>query len=242
MQGLMIRFQVTEAPEQLFSTDLDPVARMQERGPCALTTAELVSVLIAPIAKRGKHQEQSALDQASRLLETYGGLRGLSQLEAHELINDPGLSPKSGARLAAIGELAKRLSEEDVKLAETLSGAEEAYRFLKPRMRDLEHEVFSVIFLNQKHGILSYRVMFNGSIHASSVHPREVVKAVLKENAAAVIFAHNHPSGHVSPSPDDLRLTEDLKSLLSHLDVRVVDHMILGGNGYFSFAREGLLR
>jgi DNA repair protein RadC len=95
--------------------------------------------------------------------------------------------------------------------------------------------------MNQKHGVLAYRELFHGSIHASSVHPREVVKAALKENAAAVILAHNHPSGHVSPSPDDLRLTEDLKAVLQVLDVRVVDHLILGGNGYFSFAREGLL-
>jgi DNA repair protein RadC len=139
-------------------------------------------------------------------------------------------------------ELARRFTDEEVRLAETLSGAEETYRFLKPRLRDLPHEVFAVIFLNQKHGILAYRELFRGSIHASSVHPREIVKAVLKENAAAVILAHNHPSGHVSPSPDDLRLTEDLKALLAHLDVRVVDHLIVGGNGYFSFAREGLLR
>ncbi len=98
-----------------------------------------------------------------------------------------------------------------------------------------------MIFLNQKHGVIAYRELFRGTIAASSIHPREVVKEALKHNAAAVILAHNHPSGHVSPSPDDLRLTEDLRALLRHLDVRVVDHLIVGGNGYFSFSREGLL-
>ena len=83
--------------------------------------------------------------------------------------------------------------------------------------------------------------MFRGTVGASSVHPREVVKEALKENAAAVILCHNHPSGHVRPSPDDLRLTEDLRMILNHIDVRVIDHLIVGGNGYFSFAREGLL-
>jgi DNA repair protein RadC len=178
---------------------------------------------------------------AGELLAKCGSLRGVSALETGELVKTAGLGNARAAQVSAALELARRFTEEEVHLAETLSGAEEAYRFLKPRLRDLPHEAFAVIFLNQKHGVLAYRELFRGSIHASSVHPREVVKAVLKENAAAVILAHNHPSGHVSPSPDDLRLTEDLKALLGHLDVRVVDHLIVGGNGYFSFAREGLL-
>ena len=109
------------------------------------------------------------------------------------------------------------------------------------RLRDLLHEVFAAIFLNQKHGVLAYRELFRGSVHGSAVHPREVVKEALKENAAAVILAHNHPSGHVSPSPDDLRLTEELKGVLQRIDVRVIDHIIVGEKGYFSFTREGLL-
>lgn len=122
-----------------------------------------------------------------------------------------------------------------------LGGADESYKFLKPRLRDLPHEVFAVIFLNQKYGVLCYRELFRGSVHEATVHPREVVREVIGEHAAAVILAHNHPSGHVSPSPDDLRLTEELKKVLGMVGCRVVDHIIVGGNGYFSFAREGLL-
>jgi DNA repair protein RadC len=239
-----IRFQIAEVNETLFDSASElPLGRLQARGAGALTTTELLSLLITPANGRRskKGDPTTALDTAAAVLSRLGSLRGLASMGPKELMETHGLGIASAARLSAISELARRFTEEDVRLAETLSGAEEAYRFLKPRLRDLPHEVFAVIFLNQKHGVLAYRELFRGSIHASSVHPREVVKEVLKENAAAVILAHNHPSGHVSPSPDDLRLTEDLKSLLAHLDVRVVDHLIVGGNGYFSFAREGLL-
>ncbi len=213
-----------------------PRERCLERGPGALSTTELLAILL-----RTGRKGSSATDMAGALLAKCGSLRGVSALDPKELAKTVGLGNARAAQVSAALELARRFTEEEVHLAETLSGAEEAYRFLKPRLRDLPHEVFAVIFLNQKHGVIAYRELFRGSIHASSVHPREIVKAVLKENAAAVILAHNHPSGHVSPSPDDLRLTEEMKALLTHLDVRVVDHLIVGGNGYFSFAREGLL-
>ncbi|MFZ5984482.1 MAG: RadC family protein [Acidobacteriota bacterium] len=237
-----IRFQIAEVNSTLFDNASElPLGRLQARGAGALTTAELLSLLISPATGRKKANPSTPEETAGKLLGHLGSLRALATLSTKELMDSCGLGVASAARVAAVVELARRFTEEDVRLAETLSGAEEAYRFLKPRLRDLPHEVFSVIFMNQKHGVLAYRELFRGTISASSVHPREVVKEVLKENAAAVILAHNHPSGHVSPSPDDLRLTEDLKALLRHLDVRVLDHLIVGGNGYFSFAREGLL-
>jgi DNA repair protein RadC len=235
MNGL--RFQISEtAPKHLFGADDEESAfsRLQIRGAGALSTTELLSLFITP--KRGETSEEAA----RKLWNNAGSLRGLLKNDAKELMN-LGATPKTAVTIAAAAELAKRVSEEDIRTAETLSGAEEAYHFLKPHLADLPHEVFAMILLNQKHGVLSYREMFRGTISASSVHPREIVKEVLKENAAAVILAHNHPSGHVSPSPDDLRLTEDIRSMLKHIDCRVVDHLIVGGNGYFSFSREGLL-
>jgi len=216
--------------------DERPRERCLRCGPGALSTTELLAILLRT-GSRGR----TAVDMAAELLTRCGSLRAISSMDTSEIAKTAGLGQVRACQVAAALELARRFTEEEVRLAETLSGAEEAYRFLKPRLRDLPYEAFAVIFLNQKHGVLAYRELFRGSVHASSVHPREIVKAVLKENAAAVILAHNHPSGHVSPSPDDLRLTEDLKSLLAHIDVRVVDHLILGGNGFFSFAREGLL-
>jgi len=235
MTGIEIRIGETN-PGPFTPKDDLPARRCFSRGPGSLSTTELLSLMIAR-----RKKDKGPTDIASEILARSGSLRGLSALEPRELDRAGSLGEVSAARITAALELARRFAEEEVRVAETLSGAEEAYRFLAPRLRDLPYEAFGAVFLNQKHGVLSYRELFRGSVHASSVHPREVVKAVLKENAAAVILCHNHPSGHVSPSPDDLRLTEDLKVLLAHLDVRVVDHLILGGNGYFSFAREGLL-
>jgi DNA repair protein RadC len=239
-----IRFQIAETRTNLFDNASElPLGRLQARGAGALTTTELLSLLITPAGGRKgrKNTPTAAVDLAGGILSGLGSLRGLANLTTKELMDAYGVGVTSAARLCAIAELARRFAEEEVRLAETLGGAEDAYRFLKPRLRDLPHEVFAVIFLNQKHGVLAYRELFRGTVTASSVHPREVVKEVLKENAAAVILAHNHPSGHVSPSPDDIRLTEDMSKLLGYIDVRVVDHLIVGGNGYFSFAREGLL-
>lgn len=213
-----------------------PRERCLATGPGGLSTTELLAILF-----RTGNPGRTALDLAREALAQAGSLRALAAFAPTELSKVAGMGPVRATAVCAALELARRFAEEEVRLAETLCGAEEAYRFLKPRLRDLPHEVFAVIFLNQKHGVLAYRELFRGTISASTVHPREVVKEVLKENAAAVILAHNHPSGHVSPSPDDLRLTEDLRALLKHLDVRVLDHLIVGGNGYFSFAREGLL-
>jgi DNA repair protein RadC len=224
------RWGISELPVQEHPTE-----RLTKRGSAALSTTELLSVLITGCTGRS-----NPLDVSAQALIKAGSLRQIASMEPVEVHKNLGLSRKAGLKVMAALELARRTADEEVLMAETLSGAEEAYRFLKPRLRDLPHEVFAVIFLNQKHGVLAYRELFRGSIQASVVHPREVVKAVLQINAAAVILCHNHPSGHVSPSPDDLRLTEDLKALLGHLDVCIVDHIIVG-DGYFSFAREGLL-
>jgi DNA repair protein RadC len=239
-----IRFQIAETKAHLFDNPSElPIGRLQERGADALSTVELLSILVAKERSRRSKKPPAVdpLEKARQILAGVGSLRSLTALCFDELIRDYKLTPFGAARLCAITELARPYTEEEVRLAETLSGAEDAYRFLKPRLRDMPHEVFAVIFLNQKHGVLAYREMFRGTVNASSVHPREVIKEVLKENAAAVIFAHNHPSGFTSPSPDDIRLTEDLIAIPHHLDVRILDHLVIGGNGYFSFAREGLL-
>jgi DNA repair protein RadC len=204
-----------------------PAKRGESRGYGALSTEELVAILAG-----GK--------EVSEKLMLGSSLRGLSQMCSDEL-KRRGVGPAGIARLRATFEVARRIQEDCTAEVQHLSGAEEAYQFLKPRLRDLPHEVFAAIFLTQKHGVISHRELFRGSVHGSAIHPREVIKQALADNAAAVILAHNHPSGHVSPSPDDLRLTEELRCVLNHSDVRVIDHLIVGGNGYFSFAREGML-
>lgn len=225
---------LAETPAEVYEET--PRERMAEAGPGALSTVELMAILLRTGKAGG-----NALELARGVLSKAGSLRSLAGMSSSEVAALEGIGPSRAAQILAALELARRFAEEEVRLAETLGGAEEAYKFLRPRLRDLPHEVFACIFLNQKHGVLAYRELFRGSVHGSAVHPREVVKEALKENAAAVILCHNHPSGHVSPSPDDLRLTEELRGVLQRIDVRVVDHLIVGGNGYFSFAREGLL-
>ncbi len=213
-----------------------PRERCLSLGSGALSTAELLAILLRT-GIRGK----TALDLAREVLSRFGSLRELSKAAPSEVATLSGIGPARAVQVMAALELARRFTEEDLLEIEHLSGSEEAYRYLKPRLRDLPQEVFAVLFLNQKHGVLAYKELFRGSVASSTVHPREVIREVIRQNAAAVILAHNHPSGHVRPSPDDLKLTEELISLLSHLEVRVVDHIIVGGNGHFSFAREGLL-
>lgn len=226
--------------KRLVIKEMPPEERPRERcmdlGPSALSNTELLAILI-----RTGNRGTTAIEMASRLLSGCGSLRGLAALEPREIASMYSFGPARASQIAAALELARRFAEEEVKAARRVSGAEEAYGFLKSRLRDLPYEVFAVIFLNQKHGILGYREMFRGTLSASSVHPREVVKSALKFNAAALIFAHNHPSGDVKPSRDDERITGDLRKILSIIDIRVLDHLIIGGNGYFSFAREGLL-
>lgn len=213
-----------------------PRERCFEKGADVLSTQELIAILF-----RTGSRGTTAIDLARAILKDSGSLRGLSQKSPKELAALCGIGMVRAVTLSAALELSRRFVMENIKEAERIEGADDAYEFLKPRLRDLPHEVFAAIFLNQKHGVLAYRELFRGTINGSAVHPREVIKETLRENAAAVIFAHNHPSGSTAPSPEDISLTRQLEGLLHHLDVRLIDHIIVGGNGYYSFAREGLL-
>lgn len=213
-----------------------PRERCFEKGCEVLSTHELLAILF-----RTGRKGVTAIDLSRAMLKEAGSLRALAQKSPKELSSICGIGMVRAVTLSAALELSRRFVLESVKEAERIEGADDAYEFLKPRLRDLPHEVFAAIFLNQKHGIIAYRELFRGTINGSAVHPREVIKEALRENAAAVIFAHNHPSGNVIPSPEDINLTEQLETLLGHIDVRLIDHIIVGGNGSYSFAREGLL-
>jgi len=137
-------------------------------------------------------------------------------------------------------ELATSIMEGRV-IGEALTSPEDTKRFLSLKIGHLEHEVFCCLFLDNRHRVISFDHMFNGTIDGASVYPREVVKAALKHNAAAVIFTHNHPSGEPEPSQTDQRLTERLKNALALVDIRVLDHLVIGGSSSVSFAERGLI-
>lgn len=208
-----------------------PMARLLSLGPVALTDAEIVSVLL----RKGR-KDTPAVEVARELLGRAGGIGGLLAGSTPSLI-----APEARARLSASIELARRALLEEIRSGSALTSPAAVRDYLKLRLAGLEHEVFLVVMVDAQHRVLVAEELFRGTLTQTSVHPREIVKAALRANAAAVIFAHNHPSGVAQPSQADEMLTRQLREALALIEVRVLDHMIVAGNQTLSFAERGLL-
>jgi DNA repair protein RadC len=178
---------------------------------------------------------------ARRLLERFGSLRTLMHAETAEIVACPGVGAGILASVRALPELARRYFEESLPCGETIRSPTDTEAFLKARMRHLGHEVFCCLFLDNRHRVLRFEELFRGTIDGTSVYPREVVKEALAVNAAAVILAHNHPSGVAEPSQADERITRRLKSALDLVDIRLLDHLIIGDGRAASLASRGML-
>jgi DNA repair protein RadC len=205
------------------------------QGARALTDAELVAVLLRT-GVRGK----SAVDLARELLATYEGITKLLNAGS-SLTSVRGLGPAKAAQFAAAMELARRSAEERVREASALTSPGAVRDYLRLAIGARPHEVFVCIWLDAQHRAIKFEEPFQGTLTQTSVYPREIVKAALACNAAAVIFAHNHPSGVAQPSQADELLTANLKEALALIEVRVLDHFIIAGNQAISFAERGLL-
>lgn len=212
-----------------------PRERLLKEGADSLTDAELLAIILRTGIK-GK----SVVQLAQELLDQLGDLRGLLSCEFSELKNIKGLGPAKFAQIVAVKAIAQRSLQQALKDKLTINNSNEARAFLLSKMRDYQNEVFSCLFLNSKNQLIKYQELFHGSINSASVYPREVVKLVLKYNAAAVVFAHNHPSGNNHPSQADKALTKSLKEALRLIDANVLDHIIIGEDT-FSMAEHGLL-
>jgi DNA repair protein RadC len=186
---------------------------------------------------RGK----SAVDLARELIAAFGGLAGLLAADLPRLLRVKGLGAAKAAQLAAVVELARRSLREGLKSGSALTSPGAVRDYLRFALAARDHEVFVVLFLDAQHRVMSDAELFRGTLTQTSVYPREVVKAALAANAAAVIFAHNHPSGVAQPSQADELLTRQLKEALALVEVRVLDHFIVAGNQTLSFAERGLL-
>lgn len=206
-------------------------------GPESLSNAELLA-----IALRTGVAGRSAIQLASDVLDDFGGLRGLFAASAEDLAKTKGLKTAKIAQLKAALELSKRFLQEDLKQKPILESSQEVFDYLYQSMRDLETEVFKVIFLNGQNQIIDIVDVFRGSVDSSSVYPREVVKLALKYSAPAVVFAHNHPSGAYMPSGGDKEMTKDLVFACMTTGIKVHDHIIIGDNQYYSFADAGLIQ
>jgi DNA repair protein RadC len=184
---------------------------------------------------------RSAVDVAREMLAAYGSLAGVAAREAAELARVPGVGPAKAARLAAAFELTRRLRARTPGARLVLSAPAEVYAAFGPLMEDLPREVFRVALLDAQNGLLRDRVVSEGTLSASLVHPREVFKPAILESAASVILLHNHPSGDPTPSREDVRLTRQLVECARLLDLRVHDHVIIGRGSFVSLAERGII-
>ncbi len=198
------------------------------------TDAELLAVLL-----RGDTARSIAL--ADELFAVFGGLRQVLHADRLLLESVPGIGPAGIARLQALPELARRYFEATLPAGETIRSPADTELYLRARLRHLGHELFCCLFLDNRHRILRFDEMFRGTIDGTSVYPREVVKEALAVNAAAVILAHNHPSGVAEPSQADERITRRLKSALELVDIRLLDHLVIGDGKATSMASRGML-
>jgi DNA repair protein RadC len=213
-----------------------PRERLYASGPGALADAELLALQLGS-GTRGR----DAVQVAREVLATYGSLAEVASREVAELSGVRGIGPVKAARLVAAFELSRRLRARTPGQRVILSGPEEVYAAFGPLMEDLKREVFRIALLDAQNGLLRDRIVSEGTLSASLVHPREVFKPAILESAASVILLHNHPSGDPTPSREDVRLTRQLADCARLLDLRIHDHVIIGRGTYLSFAQKGIL-
>ncbi|MFM9816520.1 UNVERIFIED_CONTAM: DNA repair protein RadC [Spiribacter pallidus] len=213
-----------------------PREKLLQTGPSALSDAELLAIFL-----RTGVPGRSAVTLARELLSAFGGLRPLLEADARSFTGYHGLGVATYAQLQAVLEMGRRHLQARLEARDALSGPEDTRRFLTARLRHLPYEVFACLFLDNRHQILAFEELFRGTIDAASVYPREVARRALELNAAAVILAHNHPSGVAEPSRADELMTGQLSEALFMVDVRVLDHFVVGEGRPVSFAERGLL-
>jgi DNA repair protein RadC len=213
-----------------------PREKLLARGAGALSDAELLAVLFGSGVRGG-----TAVDLARSLLTEFRSLRELLSAEPKRCLDRPGLGPARYCLLQVALELARRHYRETMTVGPALEAPQAARQFLLAQLRDRPHEVFCVLYLDNRHRVIAFDELFRGTIDGASVHPREVVRQTLAHNAAAVILAHNHPSGVAEPSHADEIITRRLCDALALVDVRVLDHVIVGDGRCLSFAERGLI-
>ncbi|CAN5299394.1 DNA repair protein RadC [soil metagenome] len=220
--------------------DLPPEARPREkllaRGPQALADAELLALLL-----RTGIQGKPVLQLAQNLLDRFGGWHGLLHTNVADLAQIKGIGPAKQAEISAVLEIARRSMAQALAQRPMFDTPDTVRQFLRLKLSGLPHEVFAVLFLDSQHRLIAMEEMFRGTLGQTSVYPREVVKRALALGAAAVLLAHNHPSGVAEPSRSDETLTQQLKAALALVDVRVLDHFIVGHNEVISLAERGLI-
>ena len=217
-------------------SDERPREKLLEKGAAALSDAELLAILL-----RTGTPGRSALDVARNLIKSFRSLRKLISADRRRFCAEPGLGPARFAELQAAIEIARRQLAESLKAGPSLANPRTTCDFLTAKLRDLEHEVFCCLYLDKRHRLIEFEQLFRGTIDGANVYPREIVKIALQRNCAAVIVAHNHPSGIPEPSHADELITQRIKEALGLVDIRLLDHIIVGDGLAVSMAERGLI-
>jgi DNA repair protein RadC len=212
-----------------------PREKLLKRGASALSDAELLAIFL-----RTGVAGRSAIDLARKLLLDYGSLRGIFDTDIKSFCRHRGLGEAKYVQLQATLEIARRHLSEKLETEDCLTKPAQTMNYLRARLRDYDYEVFACLMLDNRNRVIAFREMFRGTIDGAAVYPREVVKQALADNAASVILAHNHPSGVCEPSQADIRITERLKKALALVDIRVLDHVIVG-DGMTCLSEQGLI-
>jgi len=213
-----------------------PREKLLHQGAAALSDAELLAIFL-----RTGLPGMDAVALAQSILNRFGSLASLFQASQSQFCQGPGLGPAKYVQLQAVVEMSRRYLKADLLSKPALGSPSDTRNFLLAQMRDLTREQFACIWLDSQHRVLRFETLFQGTLDSAAVYPREVVKAALNCNAAAVILAHNHPSGIAEPSSADRLLTDRLQTALATIDVQLLDHMVVGQGVVISFAERGLL-
>jgi DNA repair protein RadC len=215
-----------------------PREKLLARGPQSLSETELLAIIL----RNGNASTgESAIDHARLLLNQFGGLKGIDEASSGELGSVKGIGPAKIAQIKACLEIARRVGSQKWETGQPLRSSEDVYNHFREALGKEKRELFYVVLLNNKNRKIRDVKISEGSLTASLVHPREVYNPVIRESAAAVIFVHNHPSGDPAPSPEDIDLTKRLKEVGEVVGVRVLDHVVIGYDRYFSFSDKGML-
>lgn len=213
-----------------------PREKLLKRGSESLSDAELLAIFL-----RTGSNGNSAVDLARQLLTRFGCLKSLIETDLGEFSKTKGLGTTKFIQIKAAIELGQRYLKSSMEREDALKNPQDTRNFLALRLGGYPYEVFACLFLDNQNRVITFKELFRGTINNATVHPREVVKEALEHNAAALIFAHNHPSGSVDPSAADQAITRRLKEALDLIEIKVLDHIIIGDGNSASFAEQGLL-
>lgn len=225
----------TNRPIREWAIEDRPREKLIQRGISSLTDAEILAILLSTGTR-----SHSAIDLARILLETFGSIERLAMTDVHDLMKIPGIGKAKAISIMASFELSRRKSSESGK-PKRIRDSSDLARYLKPKLEDLRHEVFCVVFLNRNHEIIGEKQLFEGGVSSTIVDGKIIFREALNHLASSIMICHNHPSGSLDPSQSDIDLTRKIKTAGEMMEILLLDHIIVSKRGFYSFADNGMM-